>query len=234
MPAARYNDLMIRKRKQFAVIGLGRFGQSVCRTLHDLGHDVLALDQSEELTRDVHAQGIATHVVQADSTEIQALREVDIQDYDAVVVAIGSDLEASVLTVLNLLDLGVTQIVAKASYDRHGQVLERVGGSAIHVVYPERQMGERIANSIAGADILETIELSKDYSITEIHPPRAWIGKSLADVQLRPRYGVTVIAIKSGGDLKVSPAGTECFHEGDVITIVGPNAQLDELRRLPP
>lgn len=223
---------MATHRKQFAVIGLGRFGQSVCRTLHDHGHDVLALDQSEELTRDVHAEGIATHVIQADSTEILALQEVDIHEYDTVVVAIGSDLEASVLTVLNLLDLGVRNIVAKASYDRHGQVLERVGGSAIRVVYPERQMGERIANSISEADILETIELSPDYSITEIHPPRKWVGKSLADVELRPRYGVTVIAIKSGRELKVSPPSTECFQAGDVITMLGPNDRLDELRRL--
>jgi trk system potassium uptake protein TrkA len=223
---------MARPFKQFAVIGLGRFGQSVCRTLHEHGHDVLALDQSEELTRDVHAEGIATLVVQADSTEIQALREVDIHEYDTVVVAIGSDLEASVLTVLNLLDLGVKNIVAKASYDRHGQVLERVGGSAIRVVYPERQMGERIANSISEADILETIELSPDYSITEIHPPREWIGKSLAEMELRPRYGVTVIAIKSGRVLKVAPSGEECFHAGDIITMVGPNTRLDELRAL--
>ncbi len=223
---------MATTHKQFAVIGLGRFGQSVCRTLYEHGHDVLAMDQSEELTRDVHAEGIATHVIQADSTEIQALQEVDIQEYDTVVVAIGSDLEASVLTVLNLLDLGVKNIVAKASYDRHGQVLERVGGSAIRVIYPERQMGERIANSISGADILETIELSRDFSITEIHPPRDWIGKSLAEMELRPRYGVTVIAIKSGGELKVSPPGSECFHAGDIITMVGPNDRLDELRRL--
>lgn len=219
-------------RKQYAVIGLGRFGQSVCRTLYENGHDVLALDTSEELTRDVHAAGIATHVVQADATDLTALQEVDIHDFDAVIVAIGSDLEASVLTVLNLLDLGAKQIVAKASYERHGQVLERVGGTAIQVVYPERQMGERVANSISGADVLETIALSPDYSITEIHPPRAWVGKSLADMELRPRFGVTVIAIKSGGTLKVSPAGEECFHAGDVITMVGPNDRLDALKRL--
>lgn len=223
---------MANPRKLFAVIGLGRFGQSVCRTLHDLGHEVLAVDLSEELTRDVHAAGIATHVVQADSTELLALQELDIQEYDTVVVAIGSHLESSVLTVLNLLDLGVRDIVAKASYDRHGLVLKRVGGSAIRVVYPERQMGERIANSLSGADILETIELSADYSITEIHPPKSWVGKSLAELALRPRYGATVIAIKSGQSLKISPAGTDCLHAGDVITMVGPNDQLDELRRL--
>lgn len=225
---------MAKKNKQFAVIGLGRFGQSVCRTLHEHGHDVLALDRSEELTRDVHAEGIATHVIQADSTEIQALQELDIHEYDTVVVAIGSDLEASVLTILNLLDLGVSNIVAKASYDRHGQVLNRVGGSAIHVVYPEKQMGERIANAISGADILETIELSPDYSISEIYPRPEWVGKSLAEVELRPRYGVTVIAIKSGGELKVSPPGAECIHAGDIVTVVGPTSRIDELRRVGP
>lgn len=223
---------MAFKRKQFAVIGLGRFGQSVCRTLHQHGHEVLAMDTSEELTRDMHTEGIATHVIQADSTEIQALQEVDIQQFDTVVVAIGTDLEASILTVLNLLELGVSHIVAKASYDRHGQVLERIGGSAIHVVYPERQMGERIANSISGADILETIELSPHFSITEIHPPRDWVGKSLIDIELRSRYGVTLIAIKSGGDLKIAPAGEECFHAGDIITLIGPNDRLRALQRL--
>lgn len=229
---AGYNGAMPHSQKQFAVIGLGRFGQSVCRTLLDHGHEVLAMDSSEDLTREVHEAGLATHVIQADSTEILALREVDIQTFDTVVVAIGSNLEASVLTVLNLLELGVTKIVAKAAYDRHGQVLERIGGSAIQVVYPEKQMGERIANSISGADVLETIELSSTYSITEIHPPREWVGKSMAALDLRAQYGVTVIAIKSGDDLKISPLSDECFRSGDVITLVGPNERLSVLQRM--
>lgn len=161
-------------RKQYAVIGLGRFGSSVCHTLKGLGHEVLGMDTSEDLTREAHAKGIATHIVRADSTDVHSLDEIGMRSFDTVVVAIGSHMEASILTVLNLLDLGVTNIIAKAGYDKHGEVLERIGGGAVRVVYPESQMGERVAHSIGGSGILESLELDPDNSIIEIQTPPAW------------------------------------------------------------
>ena len=218
-------------RKQFAVIGLGRFGSSVCQTLKGLGHEVLGMDSSEELTRDAHANAIATHIVRADSTDIHSLDEIGMRNFDTVVVAIGSHMEASILTVLNLLDLGVKNIIAKAGYDKHGKVLERIGGEAIRVVYPESQMGERVAHSIGGTGILEAIELDPDYSIIEIQTPASLVGKTLQEADLRARYGVTVIAILSRGKVNVAPMSDDRLNAGDVITIIGANDKLDAIQR---
>jgi trk system potassium uptake protein TrkA len=218
-------------RKQFAVIGLGRFGSSVCNTLKRLGHEVLGMDSSEELTREAHANHTATHVVRGDSTDIHSLDEIGMRNFDTVVVAIGSNMEASILTVLNLQDLGVKNIIAKAGYDKHGKVLERIGGEGIRVVYPESQMGERVAHSIGGVGILESLELDPNYSIIEIPTPSSLIGKTLLEADLRARYGVTVIAILSRGTVNVAPAPDDRLQAGDVITVIGANDKLDALQR---
>lgn len=218
-------------RKQFAVIGLGRFGSSVCNTLKRLGHEVLGMDSSEELTREAHANHTATHVVRGDSTDIHSLDEIGMRNFDTVVVAIGSNMEASILTVLNLQDLGVKNIIAKAGYDKHGKVLERIGGEAIRVVYPESQMGERVAHAIGGVGILESLELDPNYSIIEIPTPASLIGKTLLEADLRARYGVTVIAILSRGTVNVAPAPDDRLQAGDVITVIGANDKLDALQR---
>jgi trk system potassium uptake protein TrkA len=224
-------DFMPITRKQFAVIGLGRFGSSVCQTLKGLGHEVLGMDSSEELTREAHANHIATHVVRGDSTDIHSLDEIGMRNFDTVVVAIGSDMEASILTVLNLQDLGVKNIIAKAGYNRHGKVLERIGGDTIRVVYPESQMGERVAHSIGGTGIVEQLELDPNYSIIEIPVPHHLIGKTLQEADLRARYGVTVIAILSKGSVNVAPLGDDRFNAGDIIAVIGANDKLDTLRR---
>ncbi|HEY9855661.1 MAG TPA: TrkA family potassium uptake protein [Stenomitos sp.] len=218
------------KRQQFVVIGLGRFGRSVCRNLYVQGHEVLAVDVSAEEVRQAAAEEIATHVVQADSTDPRALQELGIQEFDAVVVAIGTDLEASVLIVLNLIDLGVKRIVAKASYDRYGKVLERLGGSAIQVVYPEAQMGERVANALTGITILESIELDPNTTIVELPTPQAFVGKHLEELDLPRRHGVILVAIKRGERVLLAHLDTERVEAGDVLALIGPN---DRLRALP-
>jgi trk system potassium uptake protein TrkA len=221
---------MPTSRKQFAVIGLGRFGSSVCASLKKLGHEVLGLDESEELTRRAHADEVATHVVRADATDIHALEDVGIQGFDGVVVAIGTDMEASVLTVLNLLDLGVTDIIAKASHDKHGKVLERIGGKAVRVVYPESDMGHRVAHTLGGVGLLETIHLNPDYSIIEIRVPAGLVGKTLQEADLRARFGVTVVAVLGPEGLNVSPAPTDRLAAGAIIAVMGANDKLDALQ----
>lgn len=216
-------------RKQFVVIGLGRFGRSVCRTLYLQGHEVLAIDVSPEEVRRAAAEELATHVVQADSTDPRALEELGVRDFDAVVVAIGTDLEASVLVVLNLIELGVTRIVAKASYDRYGKVLERLGGSALQVVYPEAQMGERVANALLGTSILEAIELNPNTSIVEVPVPQAFLGKTLEELDLSGRYGVLLIAIKRGNEVKIAHLNEEPLKSGDVLALIGANERLQAL-----
>ena len=217
------------QRKQFAVIGLGRFGSSVCKTLKDLGHEVLGMDASEEWARSAHVEGIATHVVRGDSTELATLDELGMRNFETVVVAIGANMEASILTVLNLLDLGVRSIVAKASHDKHGKVLERVGGDAIRVVYPESQMGARVAQSIGGTAILESIELDPNYSIVELRTPAALVGKTLQEADLRARYGVTVIAIKRGEAVNISPLSGDRLEAGDLLALIGANDRFQDL-----
>lgn len=222
---------MAQHHKQFAVIGLGRFGQSVCRTLKGLGHEVLRIDSHEENVRAAHVEDLATEVVQADATDLHALEELGIQGFDTVVVAIGTDLESSVLIVLNLIDLGVKRIVAKASHLKYGKVLERVGGAAIQIVYPEVQMGERVARSLSGAEILESIELDPHFSIVERPVPPELVGLTLAEANVRTRYGVTVIAIKGADRLNIAPHGEDRLHAGDVLVLIGSNDKLENLRR---
>jgi trk system potassium uptake protein TrkA len=217
---------MAFQRKQFAVIGLGRFGYAVCKTLHDLGHEVLGMDQDEEATRAAHGDEIATHVIRVDSTDIHALDEIGMRTFDAVFVAIGADLESSILTVLNLIDLGVTNLIAKASHDKHGKLLSRIGGDYIRVVYPETQMGERVAKAISGGGIFESIELDPNYSIIEITAPPDLIGKTLTDANLRARYGVTVIAIKGRDGVNIAPMGDDRIQAGDLIAVIGANERL--------
>lgn len=219
------------QRQQFVVIGLGRFGRSVCRTLYLQGHEVLAIDVSAEEVRRAAAEEIATHVVQADSTDPRALEELGVKDFDAVVVAIGTDLEASILIVLNLIELGVSRIVAKASYDRYGKVLERLGGARVQVVYPETQMGEQIANALTGVTILESIRLNPNTSIVEQPAPHEFVGKTLEELDLSGRYGVVLVAIKRDNEVKLAHLNTERVQAGDVLALVGSNERLQALPR---
>jgi trk system potassium uptake protein TrkA len=218
-------------RKQFAVIGLGRFGRAVCRTLTGLGHEVLGIDEDPVYIRMAQDDDVVTHVIQADATNVHAVREAGLRNMDAVVVAIGEDLEASVLIILNLLELGLTSIIAKASHRRYGDVLERVGGGHVRVVYPEEQMGERVAHGLGGLGVMESIDLDPHTSIVEIAAPRALIGRTLAEAQARQRYGVTVIAILRGGVVNAAPCGPDRVEAGDILALVGSNERLTALQQ---
>ncbi len=219
------------QRKQFAVIGLGRFGRAVCRTLALQGHEVLGMDASEDEVRTAHAEGIATHVMQADSTDMRSLEEAGLRGMDAVVLAIGTNLEASVLTVLNLIELGIPRIVAKAAYENYGKVLKRVGGESLQVVYPEAMMGERVANALGGTAILEAIELDPEYSIAEVPAPPEVYGMSLGEADIRGRFGVTVIAIKGKGGVNIAPLRNDRIQPGDLLAVIGTNERLRALQR---
>ena len=159
---------MKKKNKQFAVIGLGRFGVSVARTLFKGGYEVLAIDSNEERVQKISSE--VTHVVQADTTDENALKALGIRNFDVVVVAIGEDVQANVLTTLLLKELGVNYIVAKAKNELHGKMLEKIG--ADRVVYPERDMGQRVAHNLVSTNVLDYIELSPDLSLVEVTTPK--------------------------------------------------------------
>lgn len=211
--------------KQFAVIGLGRFGTSMALTLARMGYDVLAVDTNEEKVNNIIEY--VTHAVQVDAMDEQALKSLGIRNFDVVIVAIGQDIQANILTTVMLKELGVKKVVSKAVTDLHGKVLERIG--ADKVVFPERDMGVRVAHALVSKNILDQINISPDYSIIELISPTELANKTLGQGNIRGRYGVTVLAIRRGNDVIISPGAQHLVKEGDVLVVVGRNEKLKTL-----
>jgi trk system potassium uptake protein TrkA len=218
-------------RRSFAVIGLGRFGSAMATTLAGLGHDVIGIDGDEDRVRSL--ADIISPVLQLDATDEKALRASGIKDVDVAVVSIGEHLESSVLVVTLLREMNIPQIVAKAVTPLHGRILEKLGVS--RVVFPEREMAVRIAHSLVVPNVLDYIELSSDYSIVEVPAPAEFFGKSLREIGLRSRFGLTTIAIKHTAEGKVSsniaPGPDDVVREGDVLSLLGSNERLGQLDR---
>ena len=214
------------KSKQFLVLGLGRFGASLAKTLCDLGQEVLAVDADEELVGN-----IAPHVTQAmqlDATDETLLASLGVKNFDAAIVSIGQNTRDSILVCVLLKELGVPYLVAKANDDLHAKVLQRVG--ADKVVFPERDMGARTAYNLVSTNILDYIELSPDYSLVEISVPPQWVGKNMRELNLRVRYGINVMAIRHvGGDISVAPQGIDALEKDDVLVAIGSNASISKL-----
>lgn len=204
------------------VIGLGRFGSAVAESLVRLGHEVLAIDESKELVERWSEE--LTHVVQADSTDEEALRQLRIGDFDRAVVAIGNDVEASVLTVLALAEAGVRDVWAKAITREHGLILERVG--AHHVVYPERAMGERVAHVLTGS-MIDYIEFDDAYSIARTDAPAVTWDKTLAQSAPRSTYGVTIVGVKRGGEGFAYARPETLVRRHDQLIVSGPTADVE-------
>ena len=203
--------------RQYAVIGLGRFGTSIARRLHEAGQEVLGIDVNEERVED--AELFVTHAVVADTTEEKALTSIGISNFDCAIVAIGNDMQSSILTVSLLKELGIKKVIAKALGKRHGQVLEKVG--ADWIIYPERDMGERVANQLLSPNMLNYIELSKEHSIEEIMIPSKMAEKSLRDLDIRAKYNVSVIAIVREGEIIISPSPDQIIHKEDLLVMIG-------------
>lgn len=215
----------ILAKKQFAVIGMGRFGSSVADALSKLGFEVLAIDASEQKIQEI--SGTVTHAVSADTTDEETLRALGIRNFDVVVVAIGADIQASILTTLILKELGVPRLIVKAQNELHGKVLSKIG--ADKVVFPERDMGLRVAHHLISPNILDYIELSDDYSIIEMKAPRQFTGKNLKQLDVRAKFKCNVMAIKTGVKMNISPYAEDIIHEDDVLVIVGKNNDLTNL-----
>lgn len=203
------------------VIGLGRFGSSVARSLVASGHEVLAMDENEELVQAL--AGELPHVVRADATDLAALRQLSVTDFAHAVVSIGTNLEASVLTVLNLAQLGMKDIWAKANSPQHGRIAERVG--AHRVIFPEADMGERVAHLVTGK-MMDFIEFDDGFAIAKTRAPMEAHNKTLTDSQLRQRHGITVVGIKRRHqDFIYAKADTE-VKPGDHLIVAGPTARI--------
>lgn len=214
-------------KKQFAVIGMGRFGSSVAKTLSELGFEVLAIDSSEQRTQEV--SNFVTHAVQADSTDEEALRSLGLNNFDIVVVAIGQDIQASILTTIIVKELGVPRVIVKAQTELQGKVLKKVGADKI--IYPERDMGQRVAHHLVSSNIIDFIELSDDYSIIEMTPSSQMIGKNLRDLDIRARFGCNVMGIKTNDKMNIAPNSHDTIKEEDILVIVGKNSDLQHLEK---
>ncbi len=215
---------MILMLKQFAVIGLGRFGGSLASTLAKLGAEVLAVDIDPEKVRAIAP--MVTEAVEADATSESVLNELGFKNFDVAIVAI-SGFEASLLVTLYLKQLGVKQVVVKAASDVHGRILESVGADT--VVFPEKDMGQRLAYSLVSGSVIDYIELSKDYGVIEIVVKEALVGRTLRNLNLRNRMGLNIVAIKRHNHVNIYINPDEPLQEDDVMIAIGPN---DGVKRL--
>ena len=215
------------ENKQFAVIGLGRFGRAVCETLHSLGYEVLGVDTDEKKVTQILSDQIAAHAVELDSTEPTALKEAGIFEFDTVIVAIGNYLAESITTTLNLKEGGVAHVVAKASSETHLKLLTKVG--ADHVVFPEREMGCALARILTKPSILERFDLDPDHSIVEMLVPEKFDGKTIADLELRRNYGLNLIAVSHANKFEINPQPTERLKKGCAMVVIGSNKDINRL-----
>ncbi|NHN34551.1 potassium channel family protein [Paenibacillus agricola] len=215
-------------KKQFAIIGMGRFGTSVAKTLSGLGFEVLAIDNSEQRMQEISS--IVTHVVQADSTDEEALNALGLRNFDVVVVAIGEDIQASILTTIIVKEMGIPTVIVKAQNELHGKVLRKVG--ADKVIYPERDMGQRVAHNLISTNIIDYIELSEKHSIVELKASRKMIGKNLRQLDIRAKYGCNVIAIKTGSSMNIAPNAEDLITEDDLLIVVGSNEDLQDFEKM--
>ena len=213
--------------KTFVVIGLGRFGTAVATELCELGHEVLAIDGAEE-----HVQQVAervTHAVTGDARDPSVLRALGVRNYDCAIVAVGDDVGNSALITLNLKELGFKKVICKAQSHVHRKVLEKIG--ADRVVFPEHEMGVKLAQGLSSSNVLNFIELSDDFGIVELEAPKSWQGHSIKALDVRAKYHVNIIAVRKGaqGNLDVAPGGDYVLEARDVVVTLGRNDDINRL-----
>lgn len=207
------------------VIGLGRFGSAAARELMALGHEVLAVDRDEASVNDIAAD--VTHAIEADASDEQALKDIGAADFDHAIVAISSASEASIFATMALRNLGVRNIVAKAASTLHGRILERVGAS--RVVFPEREMGARVAHSFSIPNVIDYIDVAPLFGIVKVRPPASFVGRSLRELDIPGQLSLTPIAIRRGNNVTVNPHRDERIGETDELILIGLDERLERL-----
>lgn len=215
--------------KSFLILGLGRFGSSMAKTLCSLGHDVMAIDNCEE-----HVNNIAdrvTNALRADASDEKVLMNVGVRNFDCVIISMGNDIRASVLSTLQCQELGAKHIIAKASDELHAKLLSKVG--ADQVVMPEQDFSKRLAKQLVSKNVIDFLELSDQYSIREMHIPTAWIGKSILAIDVRKKYSVNIVALRRGEHIKLTLDPNMIFEAGDLLIVVGDNRDLTKVENMP-
>jgi len=219
-------------KRQFAIIGLGRFGSAMATTLLTLGQDVLGIDSGAERVQELSDR--VPHLLAVNASDPKALQEAGVGDMDVAVISIGTNIEASLLIVMAVKEMGVKFVVAKSTTEVHGRILERLGVD--RVIYPEREAAVRMAHSLVVPNVIDYISLSRDFSIIEIPAPQMFVGRTLREIDLRAKHGLTLIAIKRTVNgivtTDVSPSADERMLAGDTVALVGSNKALVALERL--
>ena len=216
-----------KQKKQFIVVGLGRFGTAIAETLCQDGAEVLGVDRRMDVVEDL--RDTLTHTVQMDAMDRDALSALGIPDFDVAFVTMGSDIRASGTIDMSLKELGAKQVIAKAQDEFHGRMLEKLG--ADRVLFPERDMGRRVAHNLVSGDIIDFLELSNEYSMAEIRPKPEWVGKTLMELNMRSKLGINVVAIRTGESLNAMPLPNTAISEEDVLLVVVKDETLAKLNR---
>ncbi|MGD6871870.1 potassium channel family protein [Sutcliffiella horikoshii] len=210
------------KKKQFVVIGLGRFGGGLVEEFSTMGVEVLAIDKSEENISRISSY--ATHAVQANATDEATLKSMGLRNFDHAIVSMGEDIESSILTSLLLKEMNIKQVWVKAANKYHQKVLEKIGVDRI--IQPERDMAKRIAHHVVSDKIIDYIELSENHSIVELYATKKVHNKSLFELDIRVKYGCNIIGIQRNGDIIISPSAEEVILEGDLMIVIGRNENI--------
>lgn len=213
-------------REQVVVIGLGRFGSAVARELERLGHEVLAIDRDEQRVNEIASD--VTHALELDAADEDALRDAGAAEFGTAIVAISSDAESSIFATMVLKRLGVANVIAKAGSLLHGEILSRVG--ADRVVFPERETGLRLAHSFSVPNVIDYLDVAPGFGIEKIRPPKAFIGRSLRELDLKDKLGITPLALRRGRQVFVNPTRDERIGEDDELIVIGRDDTLDQLR----
>ena len=213
------------KDKQYIVIGCGRFGSSVAKKMCQLGNEVMVIDKDEDSIENIAEQ--VTHTAIVDVTEERDLKSIGLGNFDVAIIAIGSDIRASIMATIMAKEMGVPKIVCKAKDELQAKVLYKIG--ADKVVFPERDMGIRLAYNLASENILDQINLDPEYSIMEIVTPTNWVGKTIIELNLRAKYDITVLAVKTTSGLKVMPSPNYKMQEKNILIIIGNTDKISDI-----
>lgn len=213
--------------KQFIVIGCGRFGTSIAKTLYKLKNEVMIIDTNEEVVNEI--SDYVTYAVQGDGADEKTLNSLGVRNFDVAVIAMGADIQSSILISIMLKEMGIKKIVAKAQNDLHARVLEKIGVDKI--VFPERDMGAKIAQSLVSSNIMDYIELSPEYSVVEINVLEEWIGKSLIELNMRSKYGINIMAVKKDTYIDVSPRASHIIEKDSILIVIGHNNDIKKLEK---
>lgn len=214
-------------KKQFLVIGLGRFGSAVAKTLYELGNEVLALDIDETAVEKI--ADYVTHAVQVNASDEEALKSLGISNFDVAIIGMGVNVQDSVMATLLAKECGVEYVMAKANSELHAKILYKIG--ADKVVFPEMDMGVRVAHKLVASNILDYIQLSPEYSIAEILVYRQWNNKTLSELDIRSKYGINIIAVKRNEHIEVSPDADYKIFERDILVAIGNEEEIKKMKQ---